>query len=129
MRRSRALPSHRHAARKIKATSLLLDDEGIVYDGKSMRASRCRTQTNTIVRFRCARSTCWSWPRLHSQTASRRGKELLGDLLTNVKDGIEFNDHIEGVAGMLSSITPADLPFVLRRYPHAQVKIKNPDSR
>ena len=28
-------------------------------------------------------------------------KELLADFLLKVKDGIEFNDHIEGVAGHL----------------------------
>jgi hypothetical protein len=29
-------------------------------------------------------------------------KELLADFLKKVKDGIEFNDHIEGVAGPVS---------------------------
>jgi ATP-dependent DNA ligase len=66
-------------------------------------------------------------------------KELLADFLSKVKDGIDFNDHIEGVAGHVVFdhacklghegivVKRKDLPYESGRSKRWS-KIKNPDS-
>jgi ATP-dependent DNA ligase len=65
-------------------------------------------------------------------------KELLSDLLKRVKDGIEFNDHIEGDARVIFEhacklehegivAKRKDLPYESGRSKR-WIKIKNPDS-
>jgi hypothetical protein len=108
---------------------------------RACRISRCYIRTNTTRRCRCAPSTCLNWqePQARKQPLLER-KELLTDLLAKVKDAIEFNDHIEDVAGHAVFdhacklghegivVKRKDLPYESGRSKR-WVKVKNPDSR
>jgi bifunctional non-homologous end joining protein LigD len=128
------------AARKIRATSFLLDGEGIVYDGKGMPSfdllhSRDYDKEVSLAAFDLLEL---SGTEVRKQPLIER-KELLSDFLKKVKDGIEFNDHIEGVAGHVvfdhacklghEGIVAKrkDLPYESGRSKR-WIKIKNPDS-
>jgi ATP-dependent DNA ligase len=128
------------AARKMKATSFLLDGEGIVYDGKGMPSFdllHSGDYDNEV--SLCAFDLLeLSGTEIRKQPLVER-KELLADFLVKVKDGIEFNDHIEGVAGDVvfdhacklghEGIVAKrkDLPYESGRSKR-WLKIKNPDS-
>jgi bifunctional non-homologous end joining protein LigD len=97
---TRRFPRIVRAARKMKATSFLLDGEGIVYDGKGMPSfdllhSRDYDREVCLCAFDLLEL---EGTEVRKQPLVER-KELLADFLAKVKDGIEFNDHIEGVAG------------------------------
>jgi bifunctional non-homologous end joining protein LigD len=84
------------AARKIKATSFLLDGKGIVYDRKDMPNfdllhSRDYDKEAVFVAFDLLEL---NGTEVRKQPLVER-KELLADFLAKVKDGIEFNDHVE----------------------------------
>ena len=88
------------AVRKLKAASILLDGEGIVYDGKGMPSfallhSHEYDREVSLCAFDLLEL---NGTEVCKQPLIER-KELLADFLLKVKDGIEFNDHIEGVAG------------------------------
>ncbi|MBR0876865.1 DNA ligase [Bradyrhizobium liaoningense] len=127
------------AARTIKATSFLLDGEGIVYDGEGMANfallhSRNYDREASLVAFDLLEL---EGTEVRRQPLFER-KFLLADLLHKVTDGIEFNDHISepgavvfkhacklGHEGIVAK--RRDLPYESgksRRW----LKIKNPDS-
>jgi ATP-dependent DNA ligase len=128
------------AARKMKATSFLLDGEGIVYDGKGMPSfdllhSRDYDREVSLCAFDLLEL---AGTEVRKQPLVER-KELLADFLAKVKDGIEFSDHIEDVAGQVvfdhacklghEGIVAErkDLPYESGRSKR-WLKIKNPDS-
>jgi bifunctional non-homologous end joining protein LigD len=128
------------AVRKLKATSILLDGEGIVYDGKGMPSfallhSHEYDREVSLCAFDLLEL---NGTEVCKQPLIER-KELLADFLLKVKDGIEFNDHIEGVAGHVvfdhacklghEGIVAKrkDLPYESGRSKR-WIKIKNPDS-
>jgi bifunctional non-homologous end joining protein LigD len=87
------------AARKMKATSFLLDGEGIVCDGKGMPSfellhSRDYDREVSLCAFDLLEL---AGTEVRKQPLLER-KELLADFLAEVKDGIEFNDYIEDFA-------------------------------
>jgi bifunctional non-homologous end joining protein LigD len=85
------------AVRRLKVSSVLLDGEGIVYDGKGMPSfalphSREYDKEVSLAAFDLVE---------HDGDEVRKLKLLdrktrLARLLSKVKDGIEFNQHIEG---------------------------------
>jgi bifunctional non-homologous end joining protein LigD len=128
------------AARKMKAMSFLLDGEGIVYDDKGLPSfdllhSRDYDKEVALCAFDLLEL---SGIDVRKQPLIER-KELLGDFLKKMTDGIEFNDHIEGVAGHVvfdhacklghEGIVAKrkDLPYESGRSKR-WLKIKNPDS-
>jgi bifunctional non-homologous end joining protein LigD len=127
------------AARRMKAVSFLLDGEGIVYDGKGMPTfallhSREYDKEVSLCAFDLLEL---SGTAVRKQPLVER-KELLGDFLSKVKDGIEFNDHIAGDGKMVFEhacklghegivAKRKDLPYESGRS-RRWVKIKNPNS-
>jgi bifunctional non-homologous end joining protein LigD len=124
----------------MKATSFLLDGQGIVYDGKGMPSfdllhSRDYDKEVSLCAFDLLEL---SGIEIRKQPLVQR-KELFADFLAKVKDGIEFSDHIEGVAGHVvfdhacklghDGIVAKrkDLPSESGRS-RRWIKIKNPDS-
>src|SRR5690242_11466011 len=90
------------AAKRIKATSFLLDGEGIVYDKKGMPSfallhSHEYDKEVSLVGFDLLEL---EGTEVRRQPFEDR-KSLLADLLKNVKSGIEYNDHLEGDGGLI----------------------------
>ncbi|WLA63900.1 ATP-dependent DNA ligase [Bradyrhizobium diazoefficiens] len=127
------------AARQLKATSFLLDGEGIVYDGKGMpnfALLHSREYDNEVLL--CAFDLLeLAGTEVRKQPLDER-KSLLADLLMQVKDGIEFNEHIEGAGPTIFEhacklghegivAKRRDLPYESGRS-RRWLKIKNPDS-
>lgn len=127
------------AARKIKATSFLLDGEGIVYDTKGMpnfALLHSREYDNEV--SLCAFDLLeLAGKEVRKQPLDER-KSLLADLLMKVKDGIEFNGHLEGDGPTIFEhacklghegivAKRKDLPYESGRS-RRWLKIKNPDS-
>jgi bifunctional non-homologous end joining protein LigD len=128
------------AVRKIKAASVLLDGEGIVYDGKGMpNFALLHSHEYDREVSLCAFDLLeLAGTEVRKQPLIER-KELLADLLAKVKDGIEFNDHIQGVAGHVVFDHACKLGhegIVAKRKDLAYesgrsrrwIKVKNPDS-
>lgn len=128
------------AVRRLKATSVLIDGEGIVYDGKGMPSfallhSHEYDKEVSLCAFDLLEL---NGTQVRKQPLIER-KELLGDFLAKVKDGVEFNGHIEDVAGDVvfdhacklghEGIVAKrkDLPYESGRS-RRWVKVKNPDS-
>ncbi|MET3995816.1 bifunctional non-homologous end joining protein LigD [Bradyrhizobium sp. S3.9.2] len=128
-----------HAARAIKATSFLLDGEGIVYDGKGMPNfallhSRDYDREASLVAFDLLEL---EGTEVRRQPLFER-KFLLADLLHKLKDGIEFNDHLEETGALVFQhacmlghegivAKRKDLPYESGRS-RRWLKIKNRDS-
>jgi bifunctional non-homologous end joining protein LigD len=128
-----------HAAKKIKADTFLLDGEGVVYDKKGIpnfALLHSREYDNEV-------SLC-AFNLLELQGTEVRKqplldrKVLLADLLKKVKDGNEFNDHIEGSGPAIFQhacrlghegivAKRKDLPYESGKS-WRWLKIKNPDS-
>lgn len=136
---SERFPRIVQAARKLKATSFLLDGEGIVYDGKGMpnfALLHSREYDNEV--SLCAFDLLeLAGTEVRKQPLDER-KSLLADLLMKVKDGIEFNEHIEGAGPTIFEhacklghegivAKRRDLPYESGRS-RRWLKIKNPDS-
>jgi ATP-dependent DNA ligase len=115
-------------------------DHGSTFGGNSIapptaRRSTCRAPPAQLCAFDLLEL---SGTEVRKQPLVER-KELLADFLSKVKDGIDFNDHIEGVAGHVVFdhacklghegivVKRKDLPYESGRSKRWS-KIKNPDS-
>lgn len=127
------------AVRRLKVRSVLLDGEGIVYDHKGMPSfdlihSRDYDAEVSLAAFDLLELDGVD---LRKQKLLDR-KARLAKLLSNVKDGIEFNGHLEGEGHRIYKhacklgcegivAKRKDLPYESGRSKR-WLKIKNPDS-
>jgi bifunctional non-homologous end joining protein LigD len=126
------------AVRRLKVRSVLLDGEGIVYDGKGMPCfallhSREYDKEVSLAAFLLELDGA----DLRKQKLLDR-KARLAKLLSKAKDGIEFNEHLEGEGHVIFEhacklgcegivAKRKDLPYESGRSKR-WLKIKNPDS-
>jgi bifunctional non-homologous end joining protein LigD len=127
------------AVRRLKVRSVLLDGEGIVYNAKGMPSFdllHSREYDNEV-------SLCAFDLLEHDGDGARKLKLLdrkkrLARLLAKMKDGIEFNEHIEGEGHLIFEhacklgcegivAKRKDFPYESGRS-RRWLKIKNPDS-